>query len=135
MTTIQERLRKSASIPIPETDKDLTLANTQAAMRVHHALHRAAADEIDRLQAALKASDEALLDVQHAATHLMPWTTHQAIRSAQSRVAAARSRAKERCPTCDSPNPKLHPAVQHEGEVEMCRDPWHTPERAKEPQS
>jgi hypothetical protein len=30
-----------------------------------------------------------------------------------------------RCPTCDAPKPYLHPAVQHEGEVQMCRDPWH----------
>ena len=31
----------------------------------------------------------------------------------------------ERCPTCDSPAPNLHPAMQHEGEVQPCRDPWH----------
>ena len=28
-----------------------------------------------------------------------------------------------RCPTCDSPQPRLHPAVQYEGEVEICNDP------------
>lgn len=31
----------------------------------------------------------------------------------------------ERCPTCDSPRPHLHPAVQYEGEVQLCRDAWH----------
>jgi hypothetical protein len=31
----------------------------------------------------------------------------------------------ERCPTCDSPSPNLHPAVQYEGEVQMCADQWH----------
>lgn len=30
------------------------------------------------------------------------------------------------CPTCDSPNPTYHPAVQHEGEVVPCGDPFHT---------
>ena len=30
-----------------------------------------------------------------------------------------------RCPTCTSPAPHLHPAVQHEGEVEVCADSFH----------
>lgn len=29
------------------------------------------------------------------------------------------------CPTCDSPDPKLHPAMQWEGEVQPCDDMWH----------
>jgi hypothetical protein len=33
--------------------------------------------------------------------------------------------APQRCPTCDSPSPKLHPAVQHEGEVSICKDKFH----------
>ena len=28
-------------------------------------------------------------------------------------------------PTCKSPHPSLHPAVQFEGEVQPCRDSWH----------
>ncbi len=41
-----------------------------------------------------------------------------------------------RCPTCNSPQPHLHPAVQFEGEVQPCGDDYHrtvtpsnTPER------
>lgn len=31
------------------------------------------------------------------------------------------------CPTCGSPDPQRHPAVQWEGEVQLCRDAWHAP--------
>ena len=34
-------------------------------------------------------------------------------------------RQPDRCPTCTSPSPELHPAMQHEGEVQPCRDDWH----------
>ena len=32
----------------------------------------------------------------------------------------------ERCPRCDSPDPARHPAMQSEGEVQLCSDGWHT---------
>lgn len=34
-----------------------------------------------------------------------------------------------RCPTCDSPSPELHPAIQCGGEVEVCHDPFHADAR------
>jgi flavin-dependent thymidylate synthase len=30
-----------------------------------------------------------------------------------------------RCPACDSPDPARHPALQFEGEVNLCQDSWH----------
>jgi hypothetical protein len=39
--------------------------------------------------------------------------------------AALRPEGNRRCPTCDGPQPRLHPAVQYEGEVQPCKDPWH----------
>jgi hypothetical protein len=30
------------------------------------------------------------------------------------------------CPTCSSPDPAKHPAVQHEGEVQLCKDRFHS---------
>ncbi len=33
--------------------------------------------------------------------------------------------APVRCPTCDSPEPHLHPAVQYEGEAQICTNAWH----------
>jgi hypothetical protein len=44
--------------------------------------------------------------------------------------------ATKRCPRCDSPAPHLHPAVQHEGEVQPCSDAFHlqpTPENIGHP--
>lgn len=42
-------------------------------------------------------------------------------------------RPPEKCPTCDSPSPALHPAMQWEGEVQPCRNAWHGPLVTAEP--
>ena len=33
--------------------------------------------------------------------------------------------APVRCPACGSHDPRLHPAVQLEGEVHVCKNPFH----------
>ena len=40
-------------------------------------------------------------------------------------LTAAPEGVVEECPRCASPQPHLHPAVQHEGEVSPCTHPWH----------
>lgn len=51
-----------------------------------------------------------------------------------SRLARLRLRrlGPESCPRCGSPDPRRHPAVQFEGEVELCPHPWHAPLRDAE---
>lgn len=41
----------------------------------------------------------------------------------------------QRCPTCDSPSPEMHPAMQSGGEVQPCQDGWHkeAPKGAERP--
>lgn len=33
----------------------------------------------------------------------------------------------DKCPSCQSPDPAWHPAVQSGGEVCLCHDAWHKP--------
>lgn len=57
------------------------------------------------------------------------WVT--AVRRVEAR--AKQGAEAERCLTCDSPSPHLHPAIQYEGEVTVCNNPFHarvTPENA-----
>lgn len=59
---------------------------------------------------------------------LCEWGARAAYASAIAAIRAQGAKMKsDRCPSCSSPSPRLHPAVQHEGEVRLCRDPWHEP--------
>lgn len=70
-------------------------------------------NEIDRLNIALGACQTAL-------------NHHLEVCSSDVLGSASALRANGRCPTCDSPEPRLHPATQEEGEVvAVCRDPYH----------
>lgn len=80
MTTIQERLREQAAFHAS------ALGQFQESRDEWKA-----ADEIDRLQAALKASDEALLDVAGYISAGMRGSTAEAIRAARSRAKESQS--------------------------------------------
>lgn len=46
--------------------------------------------------------------------------------SAEGGTSKDSSTTDGRCPTCDSPEPRLHPAIQADGEVTaICRDAYH----------
>jgi hypothetical protein len=40
---------------------------------------------------------------------------------------ASKPASPSHCPRCNSPDPKRHPAMQFEGEVQICEHEWHKP--------
>jgi flavin-dependent thymidylate synthase len=73
------------------------------------ALPQEGADDVERLAQSLMANDKAR--VKTGKTPGADWLPEPAVRA---------------CPTCGSNAPERHPAVQHEGEVSICRNPWHS---------
>ena len=59
--------------------------------------------------------------------HAAHWPSGVAVGSGDTRSGGIGEpvQAPEACPTCRSPDPKRHPAVQHEGEVQVCQDVFH----------
>lgn len=45
-------------------------------------------------------------------------------------VKFVEEKKQSRCPTCNSPEPRLHPAVQCGGEVQVCPHPFHSEDQA-----
>jgi hypothetical protein len=55
----------------------------------------------------------------------MPGRADYKIVLVETQLERTASEAMNRCPSCNSPAPHLHPAVQHEGEVQLCGDSFH----------
>jgi flavin-dependent thymidylate synthase len=73
------------------------------------ALPQEDSDDVERLAQSLHANDKA--SFKTGKTPGADWLPEPAVRA---------------CPTCESPAPERHPAVQHEGEVQICPDAWHS---------
>lgn len=97
MTTIQERLRARAAqarknieeLSAPPRMRDALLSKAREL--------DAAADEIDRLHAALKASDTSLLELSHWAQPRHATFIHEAIGAARSRALKPNPEARTMC--------------------------------------
>lgn len=85
-----------------------------------HARYQHESQIIDEVWAALGISTIEGADGKHIAQHVRD------LKLQVASLAALQPTVEKRCPRCDSPAPHLHPAVQFEGEVSICQDPWHS---------
>lgn len=71
---------------------------------------------------------DAMADVVHQALlglHFVEPQTFYLQLGEGTKVNVCTVPASDRCPRCDSHAPNLHPALQHEGEVQPCPHPFH----------
>ncbi len=108
-----------------------------------HSLHRAA-NQLDALVRGLRErAHEARYEIVHIGGALpVPDSDELPSDEQRRQIFAALGLAhcvgredlaeREVCPTCCSPSPERHPAVAFEGEVQPCKDAWHTQRLATE---
>jgi hypothetical protein len=82
--------------------------------------------DIGRLLAELDRVNTALGACRTALNHHLDVCTDAVARSVSPSPGGGP--AEGRCPTCEAPEPRLHPAIQADGEVAaICRNPYHGP--------
>lgn len=104
-----------------DTERQLIMARELRLSDAHEQLRAECDAEIARLKAAIK-------DEHDEAEHyrLEASSVYLANENLQQEIARLKEQLNPRnCPKCESPSPRLHPAMQHEGEVQECNHPFH----------
>ena len=77
-------------------------------------------------------ADDAMMAIRELKRELFIFPTGEDPKPVEHAWGDGSERSEDGCPRCDSPDPTRHPAVQHEGEVQICPHPFHQKE-AKRP--